>query len=227
MGRYKDGINGPFIGKVGSVVGYQRKGVSYMRSLPRVREDRVVSEKEQANRQRFAAAQSWLTPLTVYLRLGYKNYSPRFEGFVAAKSYLMKHAMIGSYPDLVVDPSLMLVSFGSLSGSSDARAECEEPGKITFYWNTKETLKSGHDNDLVMVLAYNPEMKLAMADTAAARRGSGTAVLNNLIEPFGEEVHVYLSFTSLDRERISNSQYLGKVQLKHPPKDINAKERLI
>lgn len=224
MGRYKDGINGPFIGKVGSVVGYQRNGVSYMRSLPEVRKHRVVSEKEQANRERFAAAQAWLKPLRAYVRLGYKNYSPRCEGFVAAKSYLLKHAMIGSYPDLLIDPSLMLVSFGNLPGCTDARAECEEPDKITFYWQMSENLKSAHDNDLVMVLAYNPETKLGMADFAAARRDSGTAVLNNLIEQFGEEVHVYISFTSIDRERISNSQYLGKVQLKHPVKDIDAKE---
>jgi hypothetical protein len=216
MARYKDGINGAFIGKVGSVVGYQRKGVSYMRSLPKVKKHRAVSEKEQANRERFAAAQAWLQPLTGYVRLGYKNYSPRCEGFVAAKSYLMKHAMSGSFPDFVFDPSLMLVSFGNLPGCSDARAECEEPGKITFYWQKREKLEADRSSDLVMVLAYNPEKKLATADTAAARRASGKAELNNLIKHFGEEVHVYLSFTSSDRERVSNSQYLGKVQLKHP-----------
>lgn len=90
MGRYKDGINGAFKGKVGSVVGCSWKGINYMRSLPKTRTSTVLSEAEQANRQKFTIAHAWLKPLKDVIRLGFKNYSPTIEGFLAAKSYLLK-----------------------------------------------------------------------------------------------------------------------------------------
>jgi hypothetical protein len=63
MGRLLTGINGPIYGKVGSVIGSSRNGVPYIKGLYKKRTLKV-SEKELANRQKFAAAQAWLRPRT-------------------------------------------------------------------------------------------------------------------------------------------------------------------
>jgi hypothetical protein len=63
MARYLNGIHGPFIGTVGSIVGSTYNGKPYMKSRPDKRTT-VVSAKELANRQKFAVAQAWLRPLT-------------------------------------------------------------------------------------------------------------------------------------------------------------------
>ena len=49
MAKYSNGINGPFIGKVGNVVGSSRNGVYYMKSLPdklikKVKEEALIRE---------------------------------------------------------------------------------------------------------------------------------------------------------------------------------------
>ena len=44
---------------------------------------------EVLNRKKFAAAQAWLKPIIDFVRVGFKGYNERFEGFVAAKSWLM------------------------------------------------------------------------------------------------------------------------------------------
>ena len=64
MARYKNGVNGSFKGKVGSVTGCKWKGIDYMRSLPKVTESRPLSDAELANRKKFAAAHFWLQPIT-------------------------------------------------------------------------------------------------------------------------------------------------------------------
>lgn len=55
MAKYNYGINGPFSGKLGSVVGCTWKGIPYMRSLPKKRTAKI-SEAEQANRKKFEVA---------------------------------------------------------------------------------------------------------------------------------------------------------------------------
>ncbi|MCS3797502.1 DUF6266 family protein [Niastella sp. OAS944] len=90
MAKFNDGINGSFKGKVGTVVGATWKGIPYMRSLP----DPRISEPtkgEMKNRKKWALSQSWLQPITQFVRIGWKGYSQKSEGFIAAKSYLMKN----------------------------------------------------------------------------------------------------------------------------------------
>ena len=113
MARVVNGINGPFIGKVGSVIGYTRNGVAYMKGLYKAR-TKGPGEKEVLNRKKFAAAQAWLKPIIDYVRVGFKGYNERFEGFVAAKSWLMKNALQVIDNEIIIDPALIKISFGDL-----------------------------------------------------------------------------------------------------------------
>ena len=62
MGKLINGIYGSFEGKVGTVVGSSWKGIPYIKSAYKQR-TKKVSEKELANRNKFAMAQAWLKPL--------------------------------------------------------------------------------------------------------------------------------------------------------------------
>jgi len=89
MARLINGANGPFIGKAGSFIGYSVNGVGYMKGLYK-RRTKAPTEKEALNRRKFAVAQFWLQPIKVFVIPGFKGYNPRFQGFAAAKSFLMK-----------------------------------------------------------------------------------------------------------------------------------------
>src|SRR5690242_11507600 len=113
MATYTNGITGDFSGKVGTVIGSSWKGKPYMKSLHKKRT--IPAHKmEQLNRNKFAMAHQWLQPITFFVRAGFKGYTDTVEGFLAAKSYLLKNAFEGVGDELVINPALMKVSYGDL-----------------------------------------------------------------------------------------------------------------
>lgn len=209
MATFKNGILGPFKGKVGTVVGYELNGQHVMREVGKGKANKAPTEKELANRKKFVLAQGWLKPLTDFLRVGFQDYAPTFYGFNAAKSYLLNHAVTGAYPDFLIDPALMLVSHGGLAPALSAGAVSETPNAITFTWDP-----GAHAyNDRAMFLVYDTKNGIAEFDTAAAKTQNrkGVFVVNPSFS--GNKVHVYLAFVSEDRKNRSNSQYLGVVKV--------------
>jgi len=81
--------------------------------------DQQTLPAEIANRNRFAIAQAWLKPLIGFVREGFKGYSPTVEGFVAAKSFLLRNAIEGEYPDYIINPAKMKLSYGDLPMAAD------------------------------------------------------------------------------------------------------------
>ncbi len=208
MGITKKGILGAFSGKVGTVVGYELRGQSIMRAMPKKRTSKA-SDKELANRKKFADMQSWLRVITPFLRVGFHNYAPTYEGFVAAKSYNSKNAIVGTFPNFVIDPALVRVSFGKLPQATEAAAVCEEPQKIKFTWS------GGADalDERCMIMVYDTVNGRAIYDTAGPKRSRNTATLELSKHFSGKKVHIYLAFVTEDRKNQSMSQYLGEIEV--------------
>lgn len=212
MAVLKSGINGHFSGKVGDVIGYQVKGRQIIRGLPRKKTGKPT-KKELLNRMKFAVAQKWLSPLVKFLRIGFANYQPTFEGFVAAKSYLLKNAMqIDENQQFFVDPALALVSFGTQELPASANAVCSGQQEVVFTWST-EGSHPYSDSAMVLVYAPHPEPRYEKLyfNTAIAKRWTGTATLKLQPNMIGRKIDVYLAFISDDRKKRSNSMYLGKL----------------
>jgi hypothetical protein len=209
MAKYQFGIHGPFSGKVGTVVGASWKGIPYMRSLPKKRTGKI-SEAEQANRKRFALAQLWLKPLTPFLRIGFKNYRDRLEGFVAAKSYLLKNAIEEQEGAILINPEKVLLSHGPLELPTGIEVTLEEEGKLSFYWDTPSLSNSGA-RDQAMLMAYCLEENQAVYETHGAFRETGTDVLALPTNFKGKSILVYAAFVSADRERQSMSVFVGEL----------------
>ena len=207
MARLISGINGPFIGTVGTVVGSSWYGIPYMKSRYKRRTTKV-SKKEKDNRGKFAMAHFWLQPLLVFVREGFKNYSLKSRGFNAAKSYLLKNAFEGQQPDLFINPALVKVSAGDLPLSSNITAEKAGDTEIKFTWDTKTNDTNPFDQ--VMMLAYNVESRKARYITTGQLRHTGVDTL--AVYP-GQTYHLYLAFNAADRSRQSDSVYLGEMSM--------------
>jgi len=210
MGRLINGINGPFIGKVGSVVGSSRKGNPYIKGLPKKR-TKNISDKELANRKRFAVAQSWLRPLTVYVRAGFKGYTATAEGFIAAKSYLLHHAMVLEDGNFKVLSPQMKVSFGTLALPSSFEVVQSTANELTFTWDTA-CPKGTSAFDQAMPLAYDPTSEHACFEITGNFRKDGSMTLRVDATP-GTVYQVYLAFCAADRQSQSDSIYLGEVEM--------------
>lgn len=70
MATYKNGINGAFSGKVGSVVGATCRGITYFRSLPET--TNAPTDKQINQRLKFALVMGWLQPLLNIINIGYQ-----------------------------------------------------------------------------------------------------------------------------------------------------------
>lgn len=205
MAKYLHGINGPFQGKVGTVTGCKWKSVDYMR-ITGYKRTKNISVEEQATRSRFTAAQYWLKPLKVFIREGFKGYKPRVEGFNAAKSYLMLHAMTG----VQVDPALVKVSYGDLPNASEI-AVAMEGEELVFTWGPS-MVPDGDGRDQVMLLAYDVQEGFAYMNIAGAFRKTGREILNVGRQFPGTMLDIYVGFNAWNRTRQSTSEYLGLME---------------
>lgn len=207
MARYDNGINGPFSGKVGPVVGSSRNGVHYLKSKGNPRTS-TASDAELKNRNKFANAHAWLKPLLPVLRVGFSGYSQTCYGFLAAKSYVLKNAM----EDGLVQPERVKISHGDLPVSPDLALNLTDPAKLSLSW-TSDYIQNADPKDQLMLLAYLPEKAMAIYEIHGAFRDSGTQVLN-LVRDFADQViHVYAAFIAADRSRQSDSVYLGPITI--------------
>jgi hypothetical protein len=210
MGKLLGGLNGPFIGKVGKVVGSSRNGIPYMKGLYKNRK-KDISEKEILNRRKFAAAQLWLKPLLPFVRVGFSGYSTRSGGFTSAKSNLMRNVLKTDGENISIDPALVKVSSGDLPVAENAAFHLSGSEELIFTWEPVPA-QHKHAKDQVMLLAYCIEHAKAFYVFPGQFRNMGTDTL-----PFyqtvetGSVLHVYIAFMAADRSRQSDSLYLGEV----------------
>jgi hypothetical protein len=211
MGTIKKGILGGFSGKVGTVVGASWRGISYMRSLPQnVRNPRTDGQRSQ--RSKFALALALLKPMTAFLRTGWKLYAHRQSPFNAAMSHTLANAIVGTYPDYQVDVSKVLVSRGNLQSASGATATVEN-GNIEIVWNDNSGIGSAKQTDKALVVVLNLEKGEAITNDAGAERTEETQTIVLPADWSGDEVHAYLGFVSEDGREVSNSVYLGAIEI--------------
>jgi hypothetical protein len=221
MGRFLNGPNGPFVGKVGKISGSSINGRPYIKG-PYKKRTKKVSQDELNNRGKFRMAQKWLSPLVEFVRAGFKGYSEKCQGYVAAVSHLLKNSFEGEQPNIYINPSLVKVSYGNLPlppNISVAKAVVivneEEKDVLRFTWDPKP-IEGINQADQVMMLACQgiPESSLETRwynyNTTGQLRSAGTDTL----ELYGPGTyHVWCAFVAHDRSRQSDSVYLGTIDL--------------
>jgi hypothetical protein len=212
--RGPGGILSAFRGKVGPVVGSSWKGKPYIKSAPKKRVGKV-GEGEQANRKRWAISQAWLKPILHFVRAGFKGYSPLSEGFVAAKSYLLKNAIEGEGMDVSINPALVKVSYGDLPLPGDITVELVDNKMLHFTWDTTQPV-GGLKEDQVMLLAYDIENRNGYSYIVNGQfRSAGAHDLSLYYPEPGRTYHIYFAMVSPSRSRQSDSVYLGTVTIQN------------
>jgi hypothetical protein len=208
MGSLINGINGPIQGKIGSVIGSSRNGIPYVKG-PYKNRTLKVSAKELANRKKFAAAQAWLGPHLDFVREGFRGFSQRSQGFIAAKSWLLKNAFVNDETGFRIDPALVKVSSGDLPLPQNLDVEMTEKGDLKFTWDPGEMKWEGAGVDQIMMLAYDVKNESVSMNTTGQFRRNGSDILSLSGTP-GKNFHVYAAFNASDRSRQSESVYLGE-----------------
>jgi hypothetical protein len=200
MAKFDNGINGPFRGKAGKVIGSSWNGIPYMKGLPK--RTKAFTDNELKNQSRFGNVQSWLRPVKPYIKAGYANYPAAYQGYAAAVSYLSKNALEGA----TVIPSKMKISLGTLPLSGSITYALLPGGQVEFSWD-KTTPADGSRYDQAMLLAYDVEKGKQRGVIYGPLRSAGSGIVQLPTEP--HSFHLYIAFLAADRSRQSDSVYLG------------------
>ncbi|HET6558407.1 MAG TPA: DUF6266 family protein [Prolixibacteraceae bacterium] len=210
MSTIKQGILGPFSGKVGSVIGATWNGIAYMRGIATsVTNPRTPAQLAQ--RAKFATVINFLRPLSAFLRIGFKNYAIQMSGFNAAMSYNLNHAIQGIYPDYDIDYSKALLTRGSLPAALNPSATSTVAGTINFTWDDNSTETNASEDDKVIVVVYNPLKSQAVTITDGNPRTLGNDSITIPDSFSGDEVQCFIAFQNANQSVLSNSLYVGSV----------------
>lgn len=210
MGIIKKGILGGFSGKVGNVVGASWKGIDYIRSLPAsVRNPRTPRQVKQ--RTKFSLVQGFLTSMTPYIRTGFKNYAGQQSAMNAALAYNIVNGVIGEGADIALDYPNLLVSRGNLFSTSKTTL-VSEYGEVTFGW---QPIIAGNAkvDDKVMFVMFNPAKGEALYNDKDLTRSQSESYVDVPSSWEGDTVECYLTFISEDGKDVSNSKYMGNVEI--------------
>lgn len=211
MAIIKNGPNGTFSGKAGSVVGSSWRSVNYIKGLPKASKQ-PKSPKQLEQQAKFGAAVRFLQPITDVLNLGLgRQKNSKATGYNLGLKQVLDHAITGDFPDYEIDFSKVVISKGKLDIPvvMDVKAE---PGKLVVSWLADANNVNSFADDRIFILAFDPGTNIFFYGPAEATRSLGEAPVNLPPVLAGSTLHVYVFAMDRLAKKASNSMYAGNVE---------------
>lgn len=213
MGTIRNGANGGFSGKAGSVIGSSWNDVSYIKGLPKL-SNKPASLKQLDQRARFSAVLKFLGPIKDLLLKGYKGQNAgRATGFNMGIQHAINNAIIGTYPDYTIDYPLVQISKGTLQPPSSIVFSSAVAGSLEINWSPQINGLNAFSDDVLMILLFNETQQFFLAYTDDGLRADGTCNLAIPTDFSGQTVHGYLFYVDRNGARQSNSAYVAPIAI--------------
>lgn len=210
MGRYKNGINGAFSGKVGSVVGSTWRGIDYMRSLPDIRV-KAFSEKQRNQHFLMGMVSSWLKPLKLLIEIGYQMYVTGKTPMNGCVSYHMKHAVTGNSPaEYLIDFSKVILSRGELLIALFKEVLTLADAVLHVKWDNATASLFNNDDDEAVFVVYNPAKTNFVCFDRVVKRADKAALLQLPADYAGDTIYCWQHFVNATGNMVSTTLYLGE-----------------
>lgn len=210
MGRAKNGILGAVSGKVGNLIFYISQSEARVRTAGK--RQAALTAAELINTSKMAVLMNFFKYIKPFIKLGFgtnlQNSKQNYHN--AATSYNKKNALI------LIDNKVQL-AYDRIRVSSGTGLEPEQPSvklienELQFSWTHNEALNWEAGLDQVMMMAFFPEENMAVTEPAGAKRRTGHYSLLLPTMLAGKRMELYISFIAQDRQRVSNSIYLGRL----------------
>ncbi|WP_316831929.1 DUF6266 family protein [Pedobacter aquatilis] len=213
MGIIRKGANGGFSGKAGSIIGSSWNNLDYIKGLYK-KSTKPATEKQITQRLRFATVVNFLSPVKDVLNIGYKGQTAgRVTGYNMGLQYALANALVGTYPDFVVDHSLVQMSKGTLLQPMDITLTSAAPGQLTIGWSGQVNDLNAFADDRLFAVVYNTVQKFFIINTDLGLRAAETANFELPVNFSGQAVEVYLFYINRDDTRRSVTTYSGPVDI--------------
>lgn len=210
MGKLNDGVFGAFTGRVGNVVGYAWRGMDLIRKRPKRRSRNSATERQLEQRERFALAVKFLTPMKEVVGAHFGRPLKSKSRFNLAVSYNVVYGIIpvlgGGF---TLDYPRVMISKGDLRGMESGAVTPLVGSVLQLDWTDNSGQGSAKDTDVMVAVMYSPDQELYQLFNPAALRGDASVSLTMPAYFSGKEVHVWTAMVSDDLKVASVSSYLG------------------
>lgn len=198
-------INGTISGKLGQMVVVNGKNGVYVRSLPTPNDRK--SEAQLKQRSKLQQANAFLRPLKEFLRIGFVERKPNQNPYQAATSALMRSAFV----DNNLAYNQIRISEGSVCPPVKNSVSLSDHVAI-FRWDDNSGDIDAKETDHAVILLYNPDTETALWEIKKETRKDKYCLHLVEAQHLGR-FHVYMAFINKKHDRISNSNYLGEIEL--------------
>jgi len=213
MGIQKWGLLGGFQNKVGPAVGHYTNGQNVVTALPHPSQ-KPATLGQLTQRLRFSTVVSFIGWLTPIIRVGFANEKKEKQSaFNAAFAYNYANALTGTYPNFVMDYPEVMFSRGKLSGPYTPEIETTVVAELKFNWLGNIKNGVGAPTDMATLVVYNPLKGEFETMVNAAPRSALTYTMLLPGDYSGDTVQVYMSFVSADGKTVSNSSFIGAIEV--------------
>ena len=213
MGKLTNGITGDVTGRVANATYYIRNGQNIVRSAHSITKTRATP-KRIAQREKIKVCNDFTRAFsgTGFFNKTFPAQNTGSTGYNRATAAIMNLAVTGTYPATRLDYKEVLISKGALPTPMGATAVADEDANIVFSWTDNSGNGTAKADDLVILVAYFPELRQAIFSIGSANRAGCTSLLETKILK-GFTAETYAGFLSSDERNASNSGYCGRVEL--------------
>jgi hypothetical protein len=210
MAIVKESPIGVVSGKLGQIAGAKWKGINYLRVIPGSMSN-PKTDKQLNVRLKFSVTSDFIKSIRQFIKTGYKNWAVQMTPANAAFSYNIKHATLGTYPNITINYPNALVSRGEVAPALNPAAASTVAGTILFTWTDNSDEVNAAPDDKILLLVYNPVKHQSVAINDIATRADTTEAITVPHSFSGDLVHCYIAFTDKDEIDVSNSMYAGAI----------------
>jgi hypothetical protein len=205
MGTIK---NGKSNGKTGKIVTYELLGRTVTRTVGK--NSNPPTEAQLASREGVKIGNKFMEPIKAFIKVSLKTVAAKYQMYPHNRmmSNIKLNALQGTYPELSINYSNLLLAEGNLPMAENPKVEKTDNG-LKFTWDKVKAFP--RNTDQVMLMAYFSELNKAIFVTAGAKRSSGEDILEIKSPLINEKMEVYIAFIAEDRNGVSNSTYLGQL----------------
>jgi hypothetical protein len=175
MARSKNTLLKGASGKISDIVTFERNGTQVIREyvIPKDRK----SPAQLAQRMKCEVANKGLSPLKNFIKQGHKDNSKAYRAEI---SRAMKYGIVGEYPILSLDYSIIHVAEGKLQLPENVSVDFDNNNNtINLSWNINLAFrdKPGKPDDKINVIYFNEKFSKTKLLPNASKRSDGKASL--------------------------------------------------
>ena len=207
MARSKNTLLKGASGKIGDIVTFERNGTQVIREYVIPKDPR--SPAQLAQRMKCGVVNRGLSPLKNYIKQGHKDNSKEYRAEI---SRAMKYGIMGEYPNLSLDYSIIQIAEGKLQLPENVNVDIDsKTNTVNLSWNSELTIKDkpGKPDDKMNVIYLNEKLSDAKLLLNASKRSDGKASLKLPKYWDIDETHLWIYLSSYYLLHNSDSLYIS------------------